>query len=230
MIGLKAITKCLMSLLLCTAVLMASGCRFPWLSQTVTPDTLPSPQLMKVFQQAVAAYQTKEYGVAAKRFKAVQEKSTHSGIASSASYGLACARLMAAKTPGQYREAVALWEAWVAKASTDFEKANPVLMVPLVKEKMLFSNIPLTPDGRGDIAASPEVSQWLLINASKEIKRLKAKLESDDRSKKKYKDRIVSLEKEMAKLRKQIKALETIDQKIQEKKHAIPSTDSSGSR
>lgn len=98
-------------------------------------------------------------------------------------------------------------------------------MVPLVREKMLFSNIPLTRVGKGDTEASPKVSQWLVINAANEIDRLKAKLKNSDQSNRKLNDRVVSLQKEMAKLKKQIKALETIDQKIQKKKQAIPSTD-----
>lgn len=203
---------------------MGGGCRFPWTPVPVEHEALssPQPQLLKMYHQAVTAYQAAQYGVAAKRFAAVQAKAVDSDMANSASFGLACTRLMAAETPRQYHEAVALWDAWVETAPGGFEKANPVLMVPLVKEKMLFSNIPLTPDGRGDVAASPKVSQWLVINAAKEIARLKSKLDSDDQSTAKLKGRIAILEKEMAKLRKQIKALETIDQKIQKKKHATP--------
>lgn len=224
MIGLTAFNKRLLCLLICYIVFVGGGCRFPWSPAPVEKDPLPSPQpqLLKMYNQAVSAYQAEQYGVAAKRFEAVQAKAVDSDMASGASFGLACAKLMEAKTPREYHQAVALWDAWAEKAPADFEKANPVLMVPLVKEKMLFSNIPLTPDGRGDVAASPKVSQWLVINASKEIARLKSKLDKDDRSTAKLKGRIAVLEKEMAKLRKQIKALETIDQKIQKKKHATP--------
>lgn len=225
MIGSRTIVKYSIYFLIGAAMLIVGGCRFPWSGPSAERYRAPSPKLMKQYRQAVAAYQSEAYGVAAKRFESVQEQAGGSEMARYALYGLACTRLMAANTHRQYHEAIALLDSWAKKAPTDFEKENPMLMVPLVKEKMLFSNIPLTPDGRGDIEASPMVPQWLVINASKEIKRLKVKLENADHSSRMAKDRIRSLEKQMAKLQQKIKALEAIDQKMQEKKSAIPSTE-----
>ena len=52
---------------------------------------------------------------------------------------------------------------------------------------------------------------------------LKKKLAQSEKSSSQSEKKISELEKEIAKLKEQIHALETIDQKIQEKKSAIPS-------
>lgn len=219
---------------ICTIALAGSGCRFPWphhstdngqATDTDNGQAVPAQRLSKHYRSALKAYQSEDYDTAAKRFEAARKQAKGGDLARNAGFGLACSRLMAAETPKEYHEAVAIWEAWVEKAPSNYEIENPKLMAPLVEEKMLFSNIPLTPDGKGDIEAGPKVSQWLVINASKEIKRLRGKLETMDRSNHKLKGRIGALEKQMAKLQRKIKALEAIDQKIQEKKSAIPSTE-----
>jgi TolA-binding protein len=229
MTGSRSILKCLIYILICAGTFFGGGCRFPWPPISGDSAAPPSPLLVKQYRQAVTAYQANEYDLAARRFEDIQNRTRDRNMARKAMFGLACARLMSAETPQQYHEAVALLESWMQEAPTDFEKENPVLMVPLIREKMLFSNIPLTADGGGDIEASPKVSQWLVINAAKEIKLLRKKIESADQSKRKLKDRIGLLEKEISKLQKKIKALETIDQKIQKKKNAIPSADSTPS-
>jgi peptidoglycan hydrolase CwlO-like protein len=65
----------------------------------------------------------------------------------------------------------------------------------------------------------------MLINAANELGRVKGKLAATERTALKRKKRIGELEKKIAELQRQIKALETIDQKIQKKKSAIPSAD-----
>ena len=211
-------------------LLAGAGCRLPWEIENGNGQAPPSPLLKAQYYQAVTAYQEKDYPMAAKQFKAIQEKSQNKDMVRKALFGLACTQLMAAQTPAQYQEAITLLESWIKVAPTGIENENPVLMVPIIKEKMLFSNIPLTEDGKGDTEAGPEVSQWLIINASKEIQRLRGKLESADQTNRKLKKRMMALEKQMAKLQRKIKALEAIDQKIQEKKSAIPSTDATTPR
>lgn len=230
MTGPQIILKLWAGLLICTVLTSSAGCRFPWPTGSNTGEAPPSPSMVAQYRQAVTAYESKAYPVALKRFKAIHEKARNKDMARNALFGMACSQLMAAETPEQYQDAITLWESWVQVAPSSVEKENPLLLVPIVKEKMIFSNIPLTSEGNGDTEAGPKVSQWLVINAANEIERLRGKLESADQTNLKLKKSVASLEKQMAKLQEKIKALETIDQKMQQKKSAIPSTDATNPR
>jgi hypothetical protein len=212
-------------LLICLAVILCGGCRFAWPPQKQDAVSQPSPTALKRYRQAVAAYQAEEYAVADKRFTDLRKRNMDKGLDRMALYGLACTRLMLAETPKDYQKALALWENWVQLTQEDYHRESPMLLDPLIREKMLFSNIPLTSMGNGEIDPEPKVAQWMLINAANELGRVKSKLAATEQTALKRKKRIGALEKEIAELQRQIKALETIDQKIQKKKSAIPSAD-----
>lgn len=212
-------------LLICLVVALCGGCRFGWPPQKQDAVSQPSPVALKLYRQAVAAYQAEEYATADKRFTDLRRRNMDRGLDRMALYGLACTRLMLAQTPKEYRQALALWENWVEMTQQDYQSESPMLLDPLIREKMLFSNIPLTPLGNGEIDPEPKVAQWMLINAASELGRVKRKLAVAEKTALKRKKRIGALEKKIAELQRQIKALETIDQKIQKKKSAIPSAD-----
>jgi len=178
----------------------------------------------------MAAYQKREYLEAANYFDTIRTQTSNRRFALIALYGLACSRLMAAKTPEEYNDALLLWRQWIANAPEKFEYENPVLVDALVQEKMLFSNIPLTPTQAQEAAEEPMVSRWLLIKSRDELDRLRGELETARETLEKHKKTIQAHEKEIGELKRQIKALETIDQKIQKKKNAIPSAESSTPR
>ncbi len=206
---------------------MTGGCRFPWPHQPAKVESHPSPAAIDQYRQAMTSYQTGDYELAAKRFAAIREQTPDSDFARMALYALACSRIMVAQTPEEYHMALLLWQRWTESAPDDFESENPVLLNPLMKKKMIFSNIPLTPDEAGEIEPGPAVPRWLLIQTKQELERLQKQLEKTERTLKKRQDKIKALQKEIGGLKHQIKALETIDQKIQKKKDAIPSVDPS---
>jgi hypothetical protein len=212
-------------LLICLVVTLCGGCRFGWPPQKQDAVSQPSPVALKLYRQAVAAYQAEEYATADKRFTDLRKRNMDAGLDRMALFGLACTRLMRAETPKEYRAALALWENWVQLTQQDYQSESPMLLDPLIREKMLFSNIPLTPTGNGEIDPEPKVAQWMLINAANELGRVKSKLAATEKTALKRKKRIGALERKIAELQRQIKALETIDQKIQKKKSAIPSAD-----
>ncbi len=212
-------------LLICLAAAPWSGCRFGWPPQKEEAVSQPSPTALKMYRQAVDAFQAKEYAMADKRFTDLRKRNMDKGLDRMALYGLACTRLMRAETPGEYQQALALWENWVQLTRQDYGRESPILLDPLIREKMLFSNIPLTPVRNGEIDSVPKVSRWMLINAANELGRVKVKLAATEQTALKHKKRIGTLEKQIAELQRQIKALETIDQKIQKKKSAIPSAE-----
>lgn len=207
------------------AIIAGAGCRFPWPPEKENAVSQPSPSVLKLYRQAVAAYEAEEYAMAEKRFTDLRRRTMDKQLARMALYGMACTALMRAETPRDYQRALALWETWTQLAGPDYQRESPMLMKPLIRDKMLFSNIPLTTNGNDEIESAPEGSRWMLINAANELGRVKKKLAATEQMAQRRKKRIATLEKQIAELKRQIKALETIDQKIQKKKSAIPSAE-----
>ena len=218
--------------LVCFGVLTIFGCGDTWLWKPVTVASQPPLKLKKSYQQAVAMYFEKQYDQAAQQFESVREQTTDKLFAHMALYGVACSRLMAANTPREYGEALKLWEKWTKQIPEDCGFENPIMFDPLIKEKMIFSNIPLSLDKIDNVAPSDvvdsadSVPRWLLIKSNQELYRLKNELYTSQQTIEKREKKIQVLERDINALKGQIKALETIDQKIQKKKNAIPSTDS----
>ncbi len=214
--------------LACFGVILSTGCRNSWIFKSTRFASRPSPEAKKHYNQAVAAYMDKQYRLAAERFEAIRQQTTDKRFALMALYGAACSRLMAANTPQEYNDALVLWDKWVVHLPVPCEYEDSSLFDPLIKNKMIFSNIPMAPGKSGDkdIDIEAVVPRWLLIKSKEELYRLKAELEMAQQNLEKRQKKIQALGKEIGELKGQIKALETIDQKIQKKKNAIPSTDS----
>lgn len=210
----------------CALLLLAWGCRFPLPIAMSQVESSPSPAEMKQYRKAVAAYHQKSYLESAELFEAIRTATENKRFALMALYGLACSKLMVAKTPNEYNDAMMLWLRWVENAPEEFDYENPMLVGALLKEKMLFSNIPLASDKAQEESPEPMVSRWLLIRSKEELDRLRRELDSSREALVKRKKINQAQQKEIVRLKRQIKALETIDQKIQKKKNAIPSTDS----
>lgn len=205
-------------------LILIGGCRFPWSPQSVELAAQASPKIRAQYEKAISDYHNGDYTSAAKQLKVLREQSSGGNLARIALYAQACAELMAAETPQDYQVAMNLWKTWLSCAPKDFDIENPVIMGPLVNEKMLFSNLHPTNDDAVTISEEQK-TQWVLIKTRQELDNLKKKLLSSENTLKQRDKKINSLEKEIAKLKEQIQAMETIDQKIQEKKSAIPSAD-----
>jgi TolA-binding protein len=222
--------------LVCLSLLLLGGCRTSWPFAREKVESLPSPAEMKQYRQAVAAYQQKNYLQAAESFEAIRTQTHDKRFALTALYGLALSNLMAAKTPKEYNDAIVLWQRWVDNVPDRFNYENPVLAGALIQEKMLFSNIPLSAEPikqlqpAKDKAPEPMVSRWLLIKSKLELDRLRSELEASKNALEKLKKKLKARDREITELKRRFEALENIDQKIQEKKNAIPSTDSATPR
>jgi flagellar motility protein MotE (MotC chaperone) len=204
------------------SMIVVSGCRFPLGEKPQGPlSAVPTVELIS-YTDAVSAYNAKEYEKSAQRFESLRQQTTSALMARKALYGLACSRLMAAESPEAYREAIALWERWIKAAPQRQDSENAALLAPVIREKMIFSYLPAAPD-KSD--AERPMPAWFLALINQEVQRLQKQLDEagkgiDTRDKK-----IKTLEKEISRLNEQINAFETIDQKIQKRKHAIPSAD-----
>ncbi len=202
------------------ASIVVVGCPATWQPQPKVVESEISPSEMKQYLEAVKSYQNAQYEGAAKQFAAIREQSGNPVATRMALYGLACSRLMAAKTPDEYRQALALWETWVQCAPTKTDAENPTLFKPIIEQKMVFSLIPLK---SGEAVDLEDPTRWFMLRANNELQKLKYQLVSAQQDSDEKEKRIRSLEKEIDRLNDQIKALETIDQKIQKKKNSIPS-------
>lgn len=199
-----------------------AGCRFPGQARPVL-EVGPSPVELEKYNEAVAVYLDADYTSAAEMFNTMREQTTGPIVARMALFGLACSRLMTADDPQSYHDALALWNTWVQCASRDEDRESPLLLAPVIQDKMLFSHIPLEGEAGAEAKEEPNIPRWFMVQASKELKRVKRKL-ADNQQRIIYRDkRIKALEEEIARLKKKIKAFETIDQKMQKKKNAIPS-------
>jgi hypothetical protein len=201
------------------------GCRFPWLDQSVEVASQPSPEIRAEYDKALESYQNGDYSAAAKQFEALRERSSGGSLARIALYAQACAQLMAAETPQGYQVALTLWRTWLSSAPTSMVHESPVLMAPLVEEKMLFSNLRPSEDDAATLKQEHEMTQWVLIKTRQEMDHLKKQLAVSEKNVKQRDLKLKKLEKQIAKLKEQMRALESIDQKIQKKKSSIPSAD-----
>jgi hypothetical protein len=210
----------------CLGVLVATGCSDLLLFRPTHVESHPSEEAKKMYNQAVAAYLDNQYVLAAVRFDAIRQQTTNKRFALMALYGAACSRLMAAESPQEYREGLKLWDNWIQHVPDTCDCEDSALFDPLIKNKMLFSNIPMTAAKADNLNLDATVPRWLFIRSQQELTRLKAEADESQENLEKRDKKIQSLEKDIDELKNQIKALETIDQKIQKKKNAIPSTDS----
>jgi hypothetical protein len=215
---------------ICLSLLFVNGCRDGWPFRQTRVDSAPSPAVMHQYRQAIAAFQKKDYLTAMTSFETIRTQTRDKRFALMALYGLANAKFMAAKTPDEYNNALLLWQNWVENAPTQFDYEDPTMVNALIREKMLFSNIPLSTEQPIETTQEPMVSRWLLIESKLELDRVRNELSIARKSLEKRQKKIRQREMEIGELKRQIKALETIDQKIQKKKNAIPSADSATQR
>jgi hypothetical protein len=203
-------------------ILITAGCRFPFKPSATRSDV--SPLELKKYRDAVDVYNSRDYEKSAHQFEAIREATANPEMSRMALYGLACSRLMSANSPQDYQQALGLWDTWVKCAPHQSRPENPVLFAPVIREKMIFSQIPLGAEGAVDTREQTEPA-WLLARANQQLQRMKQQLEEACKNIDLRDKKIKALEKEISRLNEQISAFEKIDQKIQTKKNAIPSAE-----
>jgi DNA repair exonuclease SbcCD ATPase subunit len=207
-------------ILACLAVVAAAGCRAP-IFRPVAPLAAFSSSEMKKYAEALNAYQAQDYATSARHFTTLREQAAGDDVARVALYGIACARLMSAETIKEYRDAMALWDRWMRSGPNRPYLENPAMMAPILKEKMIFSFISIDSEEFED-EKNQDALDVFMSQADPESQRLKPKLDDAVQSIDERDQKIEVLEKEIARLNQQIKDFESIDQKIQKKKSAIP--------
>ncbi|KJS32896.1 MAG: hypothetical protein VR64_05040 [Desulfatitalea sp. BRH_c12] len=220
---LKRISKLHTSILIlaCLAVLAAAGCRAPFFRPVAQKAAFSSSE-MKKYAEALNAYRAQDYATSARHFATLREQAAGDDVARVALYGIACSRLMSAETIKEYRDAMALWDRWMRSPPVRPPyHENAAMMAPILKEKMIFSFILLDSEEFKDEKNQDAVDVFI-SQVDRESQRLKPKLDNTVQSIDQRDEKIKALEKEIARLNQQIKDFESIDQKIQKKKSAIP--------
>jgi hypothetical protein len=180
---------------------------------------------MDQYALGINAYFAGDQEVAAEAFLSVLEQTTDPVLARKALFGLACARFMLADTEDEFGAAMTYWKAWMRAAPQNWALENPLLFDPIVGNKFIVPNeVRDTVQHQVEESAAPS-SIWSDIELQYELARIKVQLEAAEQQAVQQQAAIRTLEQENAKLKEQIRAIELIDQKIQEKKTAIPSTE-----
>jgi hypothetical protein len=156
----------------------------------------------------------------------ILQHSSDNGIARKARYGLACAKLSLAENPEDVRDALMLWDAWSKHAPADLEDEDPRILGPLLKSRILPK--PNKIQTRPEVISDEKLGLEKLLRAKeKEIQQLNDRLKVMENEiqtmLKNQADYVGVLERQIQTLRDKIKSLETIDQKIKEKKKEVSS-------
>lgn len=156
----------------------------------------------------------------------ILQHSSDDKIARKARYGLACAKLSLAENPEDVREALMLWDAWSKHAPADLEDEDPRILGPLLKSRILPK--PNKIETRPAVIPDEKLGLEKLLRAKeKEIQQLNDRLKVMENEiqtmLKNQADYVGVLERQIQTLRDKIKSLETIDQKIKEKKKEVSS-------
>jgi hypothetical protein len=155
----------------------------------------------------VDSYLAGQYEKAASIFQRLSGNSADAVLARKAYYGLACARLVTAKTPEDLRAALTVWNTWVQMTPEGLASEDPRLMTPLLPR--------LTPSAEVDspaILSDEEIERELARS-----KRLAGCQEEAGR----VRDALRRKTAEAEALRSQLNALERLHQEITMKKKGL---------
>lgn len=212
-------------LLLCCMVLYGTGCSRVLSIQSTESAVEIKNTYNEEYLLGIKAYFVQDYRAATENFLSVVEFTTDPVLARKALFSLACTQMMLADTEDKFRTAMTYWEAWLQAAPRNWEFENPILFDPIVNNRF-FAGFRGRDTLQEQVAKSaPSTSNWSEFDLQTELDRMKLELEAARQQADERQDTIRVLKQENAKLKEQIRALELIDQKIQEKKTAIPATE-----
>ena len=198
----------------CAMIVLFSGLSVS--ASSVENSATPSPFRHEVEQEAweqgMRAFEQGDYTGSAITFRMLSETAQSVDVCRKAQYAYAVVRLVLAKTPEDYSEAVSAWEHWSGQVHSGLEAEDPRMITPFLLKlsptvQVLEKSGPVLDQSRkGAKDATGNVTNYknLLQSKEKETENLRAKLEARER--------------EVRRLRHQLESLEEIHRKYQEKK------------
>jgi len=156
---------------------------------------------------AVDSYLAGQYEKATSIFQRLSGGTADPEVARKAYYGLACSRLVTAKTPEELHEALGLWNTWVQMTPEGLPGEDPRLMTPLLPR--------LAPSARA--SSPPQLSAAEIERELAKNKRLAGCQEETGRVKELLRKKTAEAEA----LRSQLNALERLHQELSIKKKGL---------
>ena len=220
---MKAKNMCRLGLVCCCVLLISAavaglqGCVSPAGNTVVAKPEQPSikGEETKAWEDGTQAFNEGDFGKAQAIFEALSESAESDIIRSHALYGVAACRLILARNPKEFAEAMAAWDCWAKLPAGQKEGEDPRMMTPFLQNVAPPSEPSGTrfPEARKYSAKGTPTynnlvaTKNLLQAREKELERVKARLDAR--------------EKENRRLRHQIETLENIHLKFQEKKQEV---------
>ncbi len=160
----------------------------------------------KYLEEAVSAFNAHDYGRAKIAFGMLCESAQSPEIARQALFGLASVKLILARTPDEYQDALSFWQKWSALANTGTVCEDPRFLTPFLLrlDPALKNSAESRPVKPAPKSSKDVDNRGALQTKEKEMASLRSKLELRER--------------EIRRLRHQMESLEEIHRKYQEKK------------
>lgn len=206
----KAITIWLWSCCLAAAFCGLSACASPIVIKQAAHASVEPGSEEKVWEDGMRAFWEGDYRLASDVFDNLSQTAESGGLRCKSLFAGASARLAAAKTSGEFRNAVAAWEHWSSQPSAGTTGEDPRLLTPFL---LGLTTHAFDPAEKGDVPSdqvrkapkdAAATYRNMLQTKEKEVENLRVKLELR--------------EKEVRRLRHQLESLEEIHRKYQEKK------------
>ncbi len=195
-----------LSLPACTPLPRAESAREPSRTQDTAGHDL---------ELGLAAFRRGDYPEAQHYFEGVSKHAVDEDVRRKALYGLACTRLVVARTADDYKAAMNLWQLWNQLAPPEMIDEDP-RMITLLLPRLYPTELNLISSAPQDVSSSgSKNSSTPLVKVVKD-KECERQLRENDRE-------VQRLKRQIKTLRLQIEALEAIHRKIQEKKKEVSS-------
>jgi hypothetical protein len=169
----------------------------------------------KAWEDGMQAFREGDYGKALALFEALSESGENEAIRNRALYGVAVSRLILARTPKEFGEAMSAWDCWSKLPSGGNEGGDPHMMTPFLQS--------LSPPGGTPESGFPKVRKAPPkdMTTYNNLVACKSLLQTRDKEMERLKARLETREREIRRLRHQIESLENIHLKFQEKKQEV---------
>jgi cell division protein FtsB len=174
--------------------------------KAATAESIRRDVEKEALQDALNAFNARDYEKAKIGFEILSESSQNPEIARQALFGLASAKLVLANTSAEYEDAISSWKKWSGEVNSWQGCEDPRMITPFLLR--LQSSIKTPAESlsgtKGRRSAREVDSKVILQTKEREMQTLRAKLDLRER--------------EIRRLRHQLESIEEIHRKYQEKK------------
>jgi hypothetical protein len=176
-------------------------------------DSAPNQSSIRVeveqqyLEDAIGAFSAGDFGRARSVFDMLSESAQSAEVSRQALFGLASSKLVLARTPEEYEDALSTWKKWSERSNSVKGCEDPRLLTPFLQRlqsSIKDAGVCLPHGAQGGRASREPGGRGILQCKEKEMQSLRSKLELRER--------------EVRRLRHQLESLEEIHRKYQEKK------------